>query len=110
MLEDNQLSHCHFAPGGGVVVFKHIEDSVPQQLQIFLGKAGGFPGQVGGNESFASIHSVGNNEFLTHFGVFPLSILFGGNGHSGDGYFLRKDRVQASGKTKLHWTPHLAAV
>lgn len=30
VLENNQLPYCHLAPGGRVVVFKHIEDGMPQ--------------------------------------------------------------------------------
>ena len=36
MLEHDQFPNCHFAAGCTVVIFKHIQDCLPQQLQVIL--------------------------------------------------------------------------
>src|SRR5699024_12365674 len=50
MPENDQLAHGHFAAGRAVVVFEHIQDRFPQELQILLRKAGDLAGQVGRDE------------------------------------------------------------
>ena len=36
MLEDDELAHGHLAAGGGVIVFKHVQNRLPEKLQILL--------------------------------------------------------------------------
>ena len=110
MLEDDQLPHCHFAPGGGVVVLEQVQDGFPQQFQVFFGEAGGLPCQVGGDIAFAAVEAVGDNVLAAHFGALVLCVRFGGDGHTGDGHFLGHHRFHAPGKAHLDGATNLAAV
>ena len=64
--EDDELPHGHLAPGGAVIVFKHIQDGLPQQFQVLLRKAGDFAGQVGRYMSFRPVEAVGHNVLAAH--------------------------------------------
>ena len=53
MLEDNQLADGHHAARGGAVVFKHIQNRLPEERQIVLVESGRLARQIGGNMSTA---------------------------------------------------------
>ena len=36
MLENNQLTHSHFAACGGMVAFKHVQNCLPEQREVLL--------------------------------------------------------------------------
>lgn len=93
MLEDDELAHGHFTAGGAVVVFKHIENGLPEHLEVFFGEAGHAAGEVGGNEALCAVKTVGHDVFAAHFGVFILGIGLFGDGDAGDGDFLRDDGI-----------------
>ena len=80
-----------------MIVLKHIENGFPEQLQILFGEAGGFARQIGRNVALCPVQRVGNDVFPAHFGAFVLRIGLGGDGHAGDGHFLRHDGVYAAG-------------
>ena len=52
MFENDQFPHCHFAAGSAVVIFKHVQDGLPQKLQVLFRKAGDLAGQIGGDVPF----------------------------------------------------------
>ena len=110
VLENDQLPHCHLATGRAVVMLEHIEDGLPQQLQILLREAGDPAGKVCGDKAFRSVEGIGDDVLVSHLGVFFLRVGLGGDGHAGDGDLLRQDGVDAAGKAQLHWPAHLAAV
>ena len=45
-----------------------------------------------------------------HLGAFVLCVGFGGDGHPGNGDFLRQNGVNGAGKAELHRPAHLPAV
>ena len=110
MLEHDQLTHSHLAAGGRVVIFKHIQDGCPQQVQVILGESGSLAGQVGGDISLHPVQAVGYNVLAAHFGALLLRVRLRGDGHTGDGNLLRHDGVNAAGKAQLHRPAYLSAV
>lgn len=66
VLKDNELSHRHISSCGGMVVFEHIYDSIPQKLKVFVGETGGFARKICGNISVNTVKRIGNNEFFAH--------------------------------------------
>ena len=110
VLENDQLPHCHLAAGRTVIVFEHVEDGLPQQLQILLREAGDPAGKVGGDKAFRAVEGIGDDVLVAHLGAFFLRVGFGGDGHAGDGDFLRQDGVDAAGKAQLYRPAHLSAV
>ena len=110
MLEDDELAHGHFAAGGAVIVFKHIENGLPEHLEVFFGEAGHAAGEVGGNEALCAVKAVGHDVFAAHFGGFVLGVGFGGDGSAGNGDLLRHDGVNGASKAELHRAAYLTAV
>ena len=47
VFENDQFPYGHFAAGSGMVVFKHVQDGLPEEGQVFFAEPGHFPGQVG---------------------------------------------------------------
>lgn len=110
MLEENQLPHRHFAPGGRVVVLEHIEDGLPEELKVLLRETGGLAGQVCRDIALAAVEPVGDDVLAAHFGALFLGVGLGGDGDAGDGDLLGEHRVHAAGEAQLDRAAHLAAV
>ena len=110
MLEHDELPHGHLAAGGAVVVLEHIQDGSPQKFQIILGEAGGLPGEVGRDIALGAVEGVRHDVLAAHLSTLLLGIGLGGDGHAGDGDFLRDDGVHRPGKAQLDGAAHLTAV
>ena len=93
-----------------MVVLEHIQDGLPEQLQVVLRKAGGFTGQIGGNIALGAVQGIGYDVFAAHFGALLFGVGLRGDGHTGDGDFLGNDGVNGAGEVQLHRAAHLAAV
>ena len=93
-----------------MVVLEHIQDSLPQQLQILFREAGGLAGKIGRNITLGTVQAVGHDMLVAHFTVLLFSVCLGGDGYAGNGHLLRHDRVNRAGKAQLHRPVHLAAV
>ena len=93
-----------------MVVLEHIEDGLPQQLQVFLRETGDLAGQIGRDEAFCTVEGVRYDILAPHLGPLLFGVRLGGDGHAGNGDFLRHNGVDAAGKTKLYRAAHLAAV
>ena len=91
-----------------MVVFEHVDQRFPQQLQVFLGKSGFF-GQWRGNEAFHPVQAIGHDEFAADR-AFLVHILFIGHRHAGNADFSRHDRINAFRKGKLDRSAYLPAI
>ena len=93
-----------------MVILEHIQDGSPQKLQIILGEAGGLPGEVGRDIALGAVEGVRHDVLAAHLSTLLLGIGLGGDGHAGDGDFLRDDGVHRPGKAQLDGAAHLTAV
>ena len=73
MLEQQQAPAAHLTAGGGVVVFEHLLQRLPQQFQVVVGETG-LLGQRSADEAVAAVDGVGDGEFANwcFVGLSPL--------------------------------------
>ena len=57
MLEQQQAPAAHLTAGGGVVVFEHLLQRLPQQFQVVVGETG-LLGQRGADEAVVAVDGV----------------------------------------------------
>ena len=58
MLEYDELAHSHFASCRRVVVFKHIDDGIPQELEVILGEVRDAAREICRNKAVGTVKSV----------------------------------------------------
>ena len=93
-----------------MIQLKHIQNGLPQQLQVCLREAGGFPRQIGGDVTLGPVQCVGDNVFSTHLRALLFRVSFRGDGNAGDRHFLGHNGIDTAGKSKLHRPANLTAV
>ena len=93
-----------------MIILKHVEDSLPQELQILIRESGRLPGKVGGDIALAAVETIGDDVFAAHLGAFLFCVRLGGDGNAGDGDLLRDNGLNAAGEAQLHRAAHLTAV
>src|SRR3954467_11338991 len=116
VLEDDQLAGRHFAAGRRAVVLEHVEQGLPDELEILFGEAG-VRGEVRGDEAVGAVESV-RHDLLAAHGPHHLAAFFdlragralGGHGFAGDRLLERHDRIEGARKRDLYRAPPLAAV
>lgn len=107
MLEDDEATDGHGAAGGGGIVDEHHLDGVPEDVEVFLGKAGAC-GEGGDDEAVGGIEAVGDGVLTAH-GAFFFLILRVRDGHAGDGVALGINRVNRAGEGELDRSANLSA-
>ena len=110
MLEDDEFTHGHLAAGGGVIVFKHVEYGLPKQRKVVFGEAGGYAGEIRGDEALCAVERIRHNVLASHFGALLFCVGLGGDSDAGYGDFLRDDRVYGAGEANLHRASDLTTV
>ena len=110
MAEDNQIPYSHLAPGGRTIQLEHIQNCLPQKIQVILGEASGLSGQIGGDIALDTVKTVGNNVLSAHLRALFFGICLSGNCNTSDGDLLGHDGVNTAGKAQLDGSSHLTAV
>ena len=82
--EDDELLHRHFSARRTVVIFKHIDDRIPEQLQIVLVEARDPARQIGGDEAVRAVEGVGDDMLAPHFRLLFQEVRLGRDRHTCD--------------------------
>ena len=93
-----------------MVVFKHVQNSRPQEFEVLFRKAGRLAREIRRHIALRAVEAVRHDEFAAHFGVLLFRVRLGRDGDARDGHLLRQNGVDASGKAELHRPTHLTAV
>lgn len=109
MLEYVQLANRHVATRRRAIELEHIQNRLPQYIEVFIAETGDVLSELGGDVAVHTVEAIGDDEFVAHGVVFLGGIRFRGNGDTGDGYLLNADRIDGTGEPELHRTPHLTA-
>lgn len=110
MLEDDEFAHRHISSRSRMIIFEHIDDGLPQKIQIVFTKVCDFSCQIGRNVAFDLVQGIGNNELAPDFRLFIQRIFFCRDCYARQRNLLRSNRIDASGKPKLDRAAHLSAV
>ena len=110
MLKHNQLTYSHITACRRTIIFKHIDNRLPQQRQIVFTEACHLACQISRNIAINAIQSIRHDILASHLGALIFCILFRRNCHSGNRNLLRHNRINAASKTKLHRTANLTTV
>ena len=109
VLEYVQLANRHVATRRRAIELEHIQNRLPQYIEVFIAETGDVLSELGGDVAVHTVEAIGDDEFVAHGVVFLGGIRFRGNGDTGDGYLLNADRIDGAGEPELHRTPHLTA-
>ena len=93
-----------------MIVFKHIEEGLPQKGQVIFRKTGNLARQVGRDIAFTAVEAIGNDVFPAHFGALLFSVGLRSDGYPGDCDLLGNHRLHAAGKAQLNRPSHLTAI
>ena len=93
-----------------MVVFKHVQNSRPQEFEVLFRKAGRLAREIRRHIALRAVEAVRHDVLAAHFGVLLFRVRLGRDGDARDGHLLRQNGVDASGKAELHRPTHLTAV
>ena len=57
-----------------MIVLEHVQDGLPQQLQVIFRKACGLAGEIGGNITFCTVEGIGDDVLMAELGIFVFRI------------------------------------
>ena len=93
-----------------MVVFKHVQNSRPQEFEVLFRKAGRLARKIRRHIALHTVETVRHDVLAAHFRVLLLRVCLGRDGDARDGHLLRQNGVHAPGEAQLHRPTYLTAV